>query len=335
MEFKLIEVCDGSKNCKNSVVADGTISPKSSAAFLKFAERLDGPMTIFLNGGGTDLASGMALGKLIRGKGFDTQTGLFIEAPEKGNALTKYTQRDGGECISACLLAFMGGNSRTSQANDVLGFYKYPRKANDPNVKKLRAEAVEYMTYMGINPLSLDYLNSGNSEQIQRIPFSTALKFNIDNHDLPFESPWRIKTTSSGQLIAVVSEKSPSLRTSTTLALTKTPAKNSLDSSSLRLIIFVKPFNVTSNNSELLKLVNETSNITIINSGKPIDGSVRWERYQEGAQSYFLIPIQSIEQLTEGRFFDLIISSPGNLNTNSTTRFSTEGLKSALLAIKK
>lgn len=334
MEFKVAEVCDSLKNCKTSLVADGVISPKSPAAFLKATEGSARQLTVFINGSGSDLTSGMALGKLIRAKGFDTQTGLLSMASEKNIVKTKYIQGEGGECISACLLAFLGGNARISQPNDVLGFYRLTA-GNIANEKRIRAEALDYIALMGANLRTLDYLSSGNAEQIQRIPFAIAKKLNIENRDTASEAPWRIKTTVSGQTLAVVSEKDPSSQSSITLALTNPPQKNSFDNRNLRLIIFMKPLKSSASNGEILKLAYEPSTISLINNIAPIDATVQWERYQDGVQTYLILPTQNIEQLAEGRFFDLSIPSIASPKLNHTIRFSTEGLKSAILAIKK
>jgi len=337
MEFKIADVCDISQNCYSSIISNGTITAKSANTFLKVAEGSARPITVFINGKGNDLQAGIALGKAIRSKGFDTKTGLILELPEKAGQKTKFTLKEGGECLSACLLAFLGGHSRISHPNDILGFYKLPSTADDVNETRLRSSATEYITSMGVNSSALDYLSIGKSDQIQRIPFAVAKKLNIDNYDLTTGSPWQIKTTGSGQIIAVVSEKDKRSQFSATLALTKPNAIDAITTGSLRLIIFVKPLRGALSINEIAKIISTTSAVSIRTNNLAVNGlnAKKWEQYQEGIQSFVLLPIQSMEEIAEARSFELSLPLPESFTTSPTLRFSTEGLKSAIAALKK
>ena len=337
LEFKIADVCDISQNCYSSIIFNGTITAKSANTFLKAVEGSSRAMTVFLNGKGTDLLAGIALGKAIRSKGFDTKTGLILESPEKVGQKTKYVQKEGGECLSACLLAFLGGHSRISHPNDILGFYRLSSTADDANETRLRSLAGEYITYMGVNSSALDYLSIGKSDQIQRIPFAVAKKLNIDNYDLTPGSPWHIKTTGSGQIIAVISEKDKRSQFSATLALTKPNANDPISTGNLRLIIFVKPLRGSLSTNEVTKIISATSAVSIRTNNLAVNGlnPKKWEQYQEGIQSFVLLPIQSMEEIAEARSFELSLPLPESFTSSPTLRFSTEGLKSAIAALKK
>ena len=345
MEFKVVDVCDISQNCYSSIISNGTITAKSASAFLKTAEGISRTMTVFINGKGNDLQAGIALGKAIRSKGFDTQTGLIVESPEKAGPKIKYIQKEGGECLSACLLAFLGGHSRVSHPNDILGFYKLPSTADDANETKFRSLAAEYITDMGVNPSTLDYLSTDKSDpiqrlmasQIQRIPFAVAKKLNIDNYDLAPGSPWRIKTTASGEIIAVISEKDKRSQFSVTIALTKPNANDAVVAGNLRLIIFVKPLRGSLSPSEVAKIISTNSSVSIRTNNFAVNNlnAKKWEQYQEGIQSFALLPVQGLEQIADARSFELVLPLPESFTTTPTIRFSTEGLKSAIAAFKK
>jgi hypothetical protein len=345
MEFKVVDVCDISQNCYSSILANGTVTAKSANAFLKIAEGSISPMTVFINGKGNDLQAGIALGKAIRSKGFDTQTGLNAESSEKIGQKIKYVQKEGGECLSACLLAFLGGHSRISHPNDILGFYRLPSTTDDGNETKLRSMAAEYMTDMGVNSSALDYLSISKSDQIQRllasqlqrIPFAVAKKLNIDNYDLAPRSPWHIKTTASGQIIAVISEKDKRSQFSATIALTKPTTNDAVAAGNLRLIIFVKPLRGALSPSEIAKIISTNSEVSIRTNNFAVNNlnAKKWEQYQEGIQSFILLPIQSLEQIADARSFELVLPLPESFTTSPTLRFSTEGLKSAIAAFKK
>jgi hypothetical protein len=345
MEFKVVDVCDISQNCYSSIISNGTITAKSANAFLKTAEGSARTMTVFINGKGNDLQAGMALGKAIRSKGFDTQTGLILESPEKAGQKIKYAQKEGGECLSACLLAFLGGHSRVSHPNDILGFYKIPSTADDANETKFRSLAAEYITDMGVNPSTLDYLSIDKSDsiqrlttsQIQRIPFTVAKKLNIDNYDLAPGSAWRIKTTASGEIIAVISEKDKRSQFSVTIALTKPSANDAVVAGNLRLIIFVKPLRGALSPSEVARIISTNSIVSIRTNNFAVNNlnAKKWEQYQEGIQSFALIPAQGLEQIVDARSFELVLPLPESFTTTPTIRFSTEGLKSAITALKK
>lgn len=345
MEFKVVDVCNISQSCYSSIVSNGTITAKSASAFLKTAEGTTRPMTVFINGKGNDLQAGMALGKVIRSKGFDTQTGLIVESPEKVGQKIKYVQKEGGECLSACLLAFLGGHSRVSHPNDILGFYKLPSTADDANETKFRSLAAEYITDMGVNPSALDYLSIDKSDpiqrlmasQIQRIPFAVAKKLNIDNYDLAPASPWHIKNTASGEIIAVISEKDKRSQFSVTIALTKPSANDAVAARNLRLIIFVKPLRGALSPSEVAKIISTNSAVSIRTNNFAINNlnAKKWEQYQEGIQSFILLPVQSLEQIADARSFELVLPLPDSFTTTPVIRFSTEGLKSAIAAFKK
>jgi len=345
MEFKIVEVCDISQNCYPSIIANGTVTTKSANTFKKIAEGSASPMTVFISGRGNDLQAGIALGKAIRSKGFDTQTGLIVESTEKVGQKIKYIQKEGGECLSACLLAFIGGQFRISHPNDILGFYKLPQTTDASIETKFKVLAAEYMTDMGVNSIAIDYLSISRSEtvqklmesQIQRIPFATLKKLNVDNNDLAPGSPWHIRTLANGHVIAVISEKDKRSQFSVTLALTKPNTNDAIAAGNLRLIIFVKPLKGALRPSDVTKIINtnfevsmRTNNFTVNNLN-----AKKWEQYQEGIQSFLVLPAQSMEQIADARSFDLTLELPESFTKTPTLRFSTDGLKSAITALKK
>lgn len=96
------------------VVAVGTITPDTAAAFTNFATQgmiEDGEVWLHSDGG--DLEGGLALGRRFRSLGLST----VVATSAVGTPAA-------GRCVSACALAFLGGNERTLALGSTYGVHR-------------------------------------------------------------------------------------------------------------------------------------------------------------------------------------------------------------------
>lgn len=333
--FSYGEVCTAPGTCNRSLIANGVITAKSAAQFAKIAANTPPLLTVFLNGSGNDYDAGIMLGKAIRAKGFNTQTGALLKIGNETEA--KFELKEGGDCVSACLIAFLGGVTRTSQTNDVLGFRALPNSSQaTQNASKTRSILETYVVSMGVNVDTLNYLNLGGNEQNSRIPFSTASKLNIDNHTSNMPSAWRIKVTQGGKVIALNSEKDMRAKLTATLALTNSSQKDLNAKNNLRLIVFIKPVNNAFSPAEFAKFNADNKFLIIGSNNRNIRFPIsNWEIYQEGLQASIMLTKQDLNILAEQHHFEVILQLPDQQSSNARFRFGTAGLNSSVAALSK
>ncbi len=333
--FSYADVCTTSGSCNRSLIANGVITAKSAAEFAKIVAATPAPLTVFLNGSGNDYDAGITLGRAIRAKGFNTQTGALLKIGNAADA--KFELREGGDCVSACLIAFVGGVTRTSQTNDVLGFTALRNSAQTPqNVSKTRSQLEAYLLSMGVNADTLNYLNVGANEQNSRIPFATASKLNIDNHTSNMASVWRIKVTPSGRVIALNSERDMKAKLTATLALTNSSQKDQNAKNDLRMIVFVKPLNNAFDPAEFAKFNVDNKTLIVSSNGRNIRFPIpKWEINQEGMQASITLSKQDLNILAEQHHFEMLLQMPDQQNSSARFRFGTAGLNSAVAALSK
>jgi hypothetical protein len=112
------------QNQTNIVVADGEITANTPEVFRQFlaTEPFDGfSILIDLNSAGGDLNAGMQLGRLIRQEGLTAR--VFAYEPRKRNEQYWDPVERLGACLSACALAFLGGERRELDRDAVFGFH--------------------------------------------------------------------------------------------------------------------------------------------------------------------------------------------------------------------
>ncbi|MCC5956899.1 MAG: hypothetical protein JJU07_12410 [Natronohydrobacter sp.] len=122
------------------VVATGTIQPDTAQQFKDFYEAFlhEGNRVLFDSQGG-DLAAGMALGRLIREKQFETRVGRWDIDALWGDAV------DDTECSSACAYAFLGGTIRQVPEGNRLGFHQFYLDASMVPVQVAGSALVQVM----------------------------------------------------------------------------------------------------------------------------------------------------------------------------------------------
>ena len=116
MTFKLVGT--GGASCCEWIAADGVITLTTPQAFKEFVARLGKDAateqeTITFNSPGGDFFAALALGREIRrATRMWTAVGRTQAEPDNPNGGPKAYRVGGGVCLSACVLAFMGGKTR-------------------------------------------------------------------------------------------------------------------------------------------------------------------------------------------------------------------------------
>ena len=113
-------------NHSNVVVADGEITSETPATFQAFldTEPFDGfTFYIDLNSPGGSLFGGMDLGEMIRQQGLIARVAAY-EVRSNGEEYWSPKWKS-GICMSACALAFLGGEDRELDEQSVLGFHQF------------------------------------------------------------------------------------------------------------------------------------------------------------------------------------------------------------------
>ena len=116
MTFKLVS--SGGASCCEWVAADGAITQATPQAFKDFLAGLGQDastqqLEVTLNSPGGDFFASLALGRLIRrDTRMWTAIGRTEALPDAGDGAQKSYKVSQGVCLSACVLAFMGGKTR-------------------------------------------------------------------------------------------------------------------------------------------------------------------------------------------------------------------------------
>jgi|SRR5208283_138360 len=96
------------------VYAEGPIVPGTAEEVVSFiqSKQVSAGAVVILNSPGGLVSEALELGRAIRAAGFDTEVGAKESV-------------DGGECYSACTLAFLGGVNRTIPEKAIFGVHRF------------------------------------------------------------------------------------------------------------------------------------------------------------------------------------------------------------------
>jgi len=144
-------------NHSNFVVADGEITAGTPKVFQDFIDTnpFDGfSFYIDLNSPGGSLLGGMELGRMIRTQGLTTRVMSYV--PRAQGEDYWYPKEYPGICMSACALAFLGGEDRELNVQSVLGFHQF----SSAGIASGKVESVELTeaTTQVVSGLVHDYI---------------------------------------------------------------------------------------------------------------------------------------------------------------------------------
>lgn len=177
MSFRMIY-----NNHTNNIVADGIITDKTPEVFQDFldANPFDGyNFVIELNSPGGSLLGGMVLGRMIREHGLST--GVVAYSNDVAGP---------GECMSACALAFLGGEDKELLDDSILGFHQFSSSLDSEgrvekvvdtqrDTQMVSSLVHDYIVSMGVSSKLFSMMSSTSPEKMY-VPDEYALQeFNI------------------------------------------------------------------------------------------------------------------------------------------------------------
>lgn len=136
--------------------------------------------TVYFDSLGGNLASGIELGKLIREAGLHTSVGTR-QLDEKGMWRT-----GPGVCLSACVYAYVGGQYRYADKDDVIGVHRFSREVTTPKDLELAqiisAEITKHLSAMGVDTELLEIASVTAKDDITRISIVDATRLRVVNN---------------------------------------------------------------------------------------------------------------------------------------------------------
>jgi hypothetical protein len=127
---------------------DGPIESGADRRLADFIEQQHiGRAAVYFNSPGGSLLAGMAVGRVLRGRGFTTDVGRRTADPRRPST---------GVCYSACPFAYAGGVLRSLRAGSVLGVHRAHNRLPVPDEetfeRRVEADATAYLRAMGVDP---------------------------------------------------------------------------------------------------------------------------------------------------------------------------------------
>jgi hypothetical protein len=188
--------------------AEGTITAATPAAFDAYAAE-NGCPALHLDSPGGDPAAAMALGRRIRERCVDVEVGRTVAyedatLPADG---PKVEDTASGRCEGACVLAFLGGRSRSAEAGELV-------PGGVP--ESLKPQVAAYLAEMGGKPELLQHLTvAGASKPLNGDELALL---GLANAGEEARTPWQTSAEGKGT-IATMTLKTPTNGSGETLTL--------------------------------------------------------------------------------------------------------------------
>jgi hypothetical protein len=131
---------------------------------------------VYFNSPGGSLLAAMAVGWLIRGRGFDTHVGRRSEHPRQAAAAV---------CYSACPFGYAGGVRRFLEAESVLGVHEAANRVPVPDESAFQRlvdiQATQYLGEMGVSPALLVLMRSAPHDGMRLLAREEAVGLGLVN----------------------------------------------------------------------------------------------------------------------------------------------------------
>lgn len=188
--------------------AEGTITAATLAAFDAYATE-NGCPTIHIDSPGGDPAAAMALGRKIREQCVDIAVGRTVpyDDPTLPADYPKVQDTAVGRCEGACVLAFLGGRSRSAEAGELV-------PGGVP--ESLRPQVTAYLAEMGGKPELLPRLIAAGAGK--PLDGTEVASLGIANAGEETRTPWQTSAEGKGA-IATMTLKTPTNGSGETLTL--------------------------------------------------------------------------------------------------------------------
>ena len=201
MQFSTFGVCPGS-GCPMLILAEGIIQPETVDKFKDFLKKNEyyGD-TVCFNSIGGNLEGGIALGREIRKRGFDTCILNYYTSENYDGEVTIYAENS--VCLSACVYAFLGGVNREIEPNAKFGVHQISGQqgnVGDSATQLALAEISAYLDEMGIDRRLLDIASKiPANEEIPSVSLNTSKRLKVENIGRSEENDkWSIEVSESG-----------------------------------------------------------------------------------------------------------------------------------------
>lgn len=167
------------------IFLDGHLDPHSASRLSAVVtEHRIESASVYLNSPGGSLVQGMAIGRLLRDLGFETNVGRRAADPRRPTA---------GVCYSACPFAYAGGARRALLEGSVLGVHRVTNRVPVPDdaafERRVRGEAVTYLAEMGVSQRLVELAMQAPAGEIRLISRSDALALRLVNVNGAATSP--------------------------------------------------------------------------------------------------------------------------------------------------
>ena len=145
-----------------AIYLNGRIDDRAAERFREELTRREiRSASVYLNSRGGDLSQGMELGALIRERGFSTNVGSQNDRGALALA---------GECYSACVLAFIGGNYRFCGSQSRIGVHRFsalsPTGSDLDTAQIVSAAIVNYIRLMDVDVGLFDRMSRAGKDEM-------------------------------------------------------------------------------------------------------------------------------------------------------------------------
>jgi len=156
---------------------DGYFEARASQRLAEFVDRLGiGQADVYFNSPGGSLIEGMAIGRLLRQRGYESHVGARTADAARPAS---------GVCYSACPFAFAGGTRRHLDANSALGVHRAENRVPVPDEaafeRRLSQQATAYLAEMGVSRELFAMMSDVPQDQIRLISLDDAERMGLVN----------------------------------------------------------------------------------------------------------------------------------------------------------
>jgi hypothetical protein len=164
------------------IFASGEIDASAGERFSAFLAENNIPFgsDLYLHSHGGSLVGGMSLGRVIREYILTTHVG------QKGALEGEFQHIEGGICMSACAMAFLGGEYRFVNGESEYGIHRFTLHDGGPNqidqAQQISASVVEYIRAMDVDSELFTIASDVPSDDILVLPKGTLNRLNVTNN---------------------------------------------------------------------------------------------------------------------------------------------------------
>jgi hypothetical protein len=156
---------------------DGMIESGADQRLAQFVDQQGiAQADVYFNSPGGSLLAGMAIGRFLRERGFDTHV---------GTRTSNVRRPADGVCYSACPFAYAGGVQRSLRKGSVLGVHRarnrVPLADDEAFERRVQADATRYLLEMGASPQLAELMRKVPAGRIRVLTREEATEFGLVN----------------------------------------------------------------------------------------------------------------------------------------------------------